>query len=92
MVVLAIHCGYKLVMNKKSSGFSYIEILITLTLFSVLIIVVLPTLLQGGRNMNFAETNYKGHLIAQEIMLITRDTIKDGENIESAITYHAILR
>jgi len=73
-------------MNKYRNGFSYIEILITLTLFSIMLIVILPTLLQGGRNLNFAESHYTGHLAAQEIMLITRDAILDGNDPELALS------
>ena len=76
-------------MVKKHSGFSYVEVIIALALFTIVIIAVLPTLLQAGRNLEFAENIYIGHLQAQEMMLVVRDAISDNDDIENAISAHA---
>ena len=65
-------------MNKKRGGFSYIEILLALGLFVILLAAVLPTLLQAVRNMGFATTYYQTHLLAHAIMLDIRDDLLDG--------------
>jgi len=71
-------------MNKKNTaGFSYVEILVALAMFFIMLSAVLPSLLQAGRNMEFAESYYVGHLSAQEIMLVVRDAILDGDDPQS---------
>ena len=65
-------------MNKRRGGFSYVEILVALGLFAIMLVAVLPMLLQAGRNMRFAETHYKDHLLAHAIMLDVRDDLLDG--------------
>ena len=56
------------------------EMLIALALLAIALVAVLPTLLQGGRNMEYAESHYRGHLIAQEIMLTARDALMNDVN------------
>lgn len=79
-------------MSKYRAGFSYLEILIALALFAIVLVAVLPTLLQAGRNMGYAESYYRGHLIAQELMLAVRDALVDGGDVEYAAFDHAQLR
>ena len=62
--------------TKSRAGFSYMEILIALALFAIALVAVLPTLLQAGRNLEYAESYYRGHLVAQEIMLTARDALQ----------------
>jgi len=66
-------------MSKSRAGFSYIEILLALALFAIALVAVLPTLLQSGRNLEYAESYYRGHLVAQEIMLTARDALINDE-------------
>lgn len=79
-------------MSKNRAGFSYIEVLIAMALFAVALVAVLPTLLQAGRNMEYAESHYIGHYTAHEIMLTVRDALIDGSNLEDAILTKAVLR
>jgi len=73
-------------MNKKSGGVSYIEMLIALSLFSVLLMAALPLLNQAGRNLAYAQDGYEAHLAAQGIMLAVRDALGEASslNISSA--------
>ena len=72
--------------QKKSRGFSYIEVIIALALFAIAMLAIIPALSQAGRNMIFAQETYASHLQAQRIMLATRDALADGNNpVESAI-------
>jgi len=76
--------------NKKKfcGGFSYVEILVALGLFSIMLAAVLPMLLQAGRNMRFAESHYIDHLLAQGMMLTVRDALLDHTSPQtSAATY-----
>jgi len=75
--------------NKRRGGFSYIEILIALALFAIMLIAVLPMLFQAGRNMRFAESNYRNHLLAQGMMLAVRDALVDGASSENAASIYA---
>jgi len=70
--------------NKLRGGFSYIEILIALALFAIMLMAVLPMVLQAGRNMRFAESNYRYHLMAQGMMLVVRDALLDGVTPQSS--------
>lgn len=67
-------------MMKNTRGFSYIEILVAMALFSIAMLAILPTLSQAGRNMSYARNAYSSHLQAQRIMLLVRDALKDGLN------------
>jgi prepilin-type N-terminal cleavage/methylation domain-containing protein len=60
---------------KTRKGFSYIEIIIALAIFAVLVLAALPLLNQAGRNLVYAEESYKAHLAAQGIMLAVRDAL-----------------
>jgi len=79
-------------MNKSRAGFSYVEILIALALFAIALVAILPTLLQAGRNLGYAESYYRGHLTAQELMFTVRDALIDGTDIEYTVFDHAQLR
>jgi len=70
--------------NKRQKGFSYIEILIAMALFSILIAVALPTLIQAARNMDISQEHYWHHLAAQSIMLAVRDSLLHGGILENA--------
>ena len=74
--------------NKRRGGFSYVEILIALALFAIMLMAVLPLLLQAGRNMRFAESNYRDHLLAQGMMFAVRDALlHDTPSREMASLY-----
>jgi len=79
-------------MSKTNGGFSYMEILIALALFAIVLVAVLPTLLQAGRNLEYAKSYYNGRLTAQEILLTVRDAIVNDDDICDAIAAHALLR
>jgi len=79
-------------MNKLRAGFSYMEILIALALFAIALVAVLPTLLQAGRNLGYAESYYRVHLTAQELMFAVRDALIDGDDVEHVAFSHAQLR
>ena len=68
-------------------GFSYIEILIALALFSIIFASSLMVINQSARNMAFARDGYAAHLAAQSLMLVTRETF---ENTGSAAIATAI--
>ncbi|MCL2198982.1 MAG: prepilin-type N-terminal cleavage/methylation domain-containing protein [Defluviitaleaceae bacterium] len=59
---------------KPRGGFSYIEMIIALSLFAVLILASLPLLNQAALNLGFAQDGYRAHLAAQSIMLAVRDS------------------
>lgn len=61
--------------TKRRGGFSFVEILVALGLFAILLTAILPSLLQAGRNMRFAETHYRGHRQANGMTLAIRDAI-----------------
>jgi prepilin-type N-terminal cleavage/methylation domain-containing protein len=64
----------------KTRGFSYIEIITALALFSILIMAALPLLNQAGRNLAFAQDGYAAHLAAQSLMLAVRDALGENKN------------
>ena len=73
---------------KKTRGFSYIEILLALALFSIAMLALIPALSHAGRNMVFAQEEYDGHLQAQRIMLIVRDALIDGTDPKARVQAH----
>ena len=75
--------------KKKYGGFSYVEILVALGLFAIMLAAVIPTLLQAGRNMRFAESHYSDHLLAQGMMLTVRDALLDRTNPQTAAIVYA---
>ena len=68
---------------KGSKGFSYVEILMALGLFALMLGVALPLMYQAGRNMSYAETSYINHLLAQEKLNIVRAAILDQQDINA---------
>jgi len=62
-------------MDKR--GFSYIEVLIALAIFSIALVAILPILAQSGRNQATANTHYAAHLQAQSLMYQVRHIITD---------------
>ena len=74
---------------KKNGGFSYVEIIIALALFAVVVVAVFPALLQAGRNLAYAQEHYISHLSAQNIMLAVRDALVDGVDPEAVAEEYA---
>ncbi|MCL1882237.1 MAG: type II secretion system GspH family protein [Defluviitaleaceae bacterium] len=70
---------------KGNRGFSYIEIIVALSLFAILVLAALPLIYQAGRNFAFAEGGYQAHLSAQGIMLAVRDS--QGETAARAAAF-----
>lgn len=68
-------------MNKKRRGFSYVEMIVALGVFAMVVAVALPTIHQAGRNMYFAENYYRDNLQAQSIMLTVRHALNNGQDI-----------
>jgi len=60
-------------MKKTGGGFSYLEVIIAMAVFSVLLMAVLPLVAQARRNMTYAREGYAAHLAAQNIMHSVRD-------------------
>lgn len=60
-----------------------------MALFTIMLMAVLPMLLQAGRNMRFAESNYRDHLMAQGMMLSVRDALLDGAPPRYAASMYA---
>jgi type II secretory pathway pseudopilin PulG len=60
--------------RKNRAGFSYMEMIIALSLFSMLLMTALPLLNQAGRNMEAAQAGYKAHLSAQSLLLTLRES------------------
>ena len=75
--------------NKARAGFSYMEVLIALALFTIALIVALPVLTMSGRNLAYAQDTYAAHLAAQRLMLIARDALADGVDPVSMTVQHA---
>jgi type II secretory pathway component PulJ len=76
-----------------TGGFSYIEILIAVTLFAILLVAVLPIISQASRNMAYAQDRYEAHLWAHNLMLIIREELElhiDAAAINRAETRTAI--
>ena len=74
---------------KKTRGFTYIEVIIALALFSIAMLAIVPTLSQAGHNITFAMEAYDGHLQAQRIMLTVRGALMDGADPEVRAIQHA---
>lgn len=75
---------------KNRKGFSYMEMVIALSLFSILVIAALPLLHQAGRNLAFAQDGHNAHLAAQSIMLAVRDAKSEaGQTPQSVATAYA---
>ena len=98
MRVIFIHTNtveiwYTPPMNKKTRGFSYIEVIIALALFAIAMLAIIPALTQAGRNMQFAEGAYAGHLQAQRLMLVVRSSLANNRTPDeiraAAISYAA---
>jgi len=60
---------------KQRGGFSYIEVIIALALFIIVMAAVLPVLNQAALNARFAREGYGAHLYARHIMLRVRDAL-----------------
>jgi type II secretory pathway pseudopilin PulG len=82
--------------RRAEGGFSYIEVIIAVTLFVIALATILPALSQAGRNLAFAQSGYDAHLRAQSLMLIVRSALETGEALtavtragEAAHAYHA---
>jgi type II secretory pathway component PulJ len=60
---------------KRGGGFSYMEMLIALGIFALLLMAALPLLNQAGRNLAFAQDGYASHLAAQSLMLSLRESL-----------------
>jgi len=75
--------------NKKTRGFSYVEVIIALALFAIAMLAVIPVLSQAGRNLFFAMDAYDGHLQAQRTMLAVRGALVDGADITERIAQQA---
>jgi len=75
--------------NKHCKGLSYLEVLIALALFAIVLAAVLPSLLQARRNMEIASSFYRGNLQAQGMMLAVRDAIAIGNNPQLAASHYA---
>ncbi|MCL2216762.1 MAG: hypothetical protein FWB91_07045 [Defluviitaleaceae bacterium] len=61
--------------RKKLGGFSYIEILVALALFSIIFASAIAMLGQSRRNLVYAQEGYAAHLAAHRLMLATRDAL-----------------
>ena len=73
-------------------GFSYIEILISLALFSIIFASSIMVINQSARNMAFARDGYVAHLAAQSLMLATRDAFESTGNAATTISNYAYQR
>ena len=60
------------------------EMIIALGLFTMMLAVILPMLLQARRNMGFAQSNYQDHLLAHNMMLQVTDALRSGASPQAA--------
>ena len=75
---------------KKTKGFSYVEVIIAMALFAIALLAIIPALSQAGRNMQFAQEAYAGHLQAQRIMLDVRNALmEDDADLKAAVARYA---
>ncbi|MDR1665213.1 MAG: type II secretion system GspH family protein [Clostridiales bacterium] len=63
---------------KSNRGFSYIEVLIALAIFCIVLLSVLPTVAKAGADSRAAADGYRAQLCAQEILLVARDALNAG--------------
>ncbi|MCL2365131.1 MAG: type II secretion system GspH family protein [Defluviitaleaceae bacterium] len=77
-------------MNKH--GFSYIEILVALAIFSIALVAVLPVLAHSGRNQATAYTHYAAHLQAQHLMHHVRHALTVDDQTGAATLSDALLQ
>jgi prepilin-type N-terminal cleavage/methylation domain-containing protein len=73
----------------NTKGFSYIEVLMALAVLSILLIPLFPAMTQAGQNAAAARDGYTAHLRAQEIMLIVKDAVSDGEDPQPLVAAYA---
>ena len=66
----------------KSKGISYVEVLVAMGLLVILLAGALPMLQQAGRNMQFAQSHYEGHLLAQSMAIHIRMGLENGQSPE----------
>jgi len=71
--------------KKNSKGFSYVEVILAMALFSIAMLAIIPTLSQAGRNLVFAEDAYASHLHAQRLMITIRAELLAGRDPEAAV-------
>jgi type II secretory pathway pseudopilin PulG len=77
---------------KGTSGFSYIEIIVSLALFSIALVAVLPVLSQASRNLAYAQDVYAAQLRAHNLLFIVRDALTDGHDPEPAARQYSQAR
>ncbi len=66
-------------------GFSYIETLIALAIFSIALLSLLPLFSQAQRNGAYSREAYAVQLHAQGIMAVAREAAVNGEDIEGSV-------
>ena len=76
--------------HKLTGGFSYIEVLIAMALFFIVLAAALPALSAAGRNLAYAQNHYSAHLQAQRMMLAIREALHKDEDLELAATAIAL--
>ena len=69
---------------RKKNGFSYIEILVALALFSTVLLVALPLTLAVVQNLGAAESRGQKNLAASGMALAVRDSIARNKNVTSS--------
>ena len=75
--------------KKQNSGLSYIELTIAFALFIIMAAATFSTLLQAGRNLELAKSNYIAYRGAESIMLAVRDAVSDGAGRETWVNIAA---
>ena len=60
---------------KLKNGFTYIDVVVAMAIFSIAAMAVFAVLSQSFNNMNIARERHEAHLSAQSIMLIARDSV-----------------
>ena len=69
---------------KARGGFSFVEIIISFSIFLLLVAVSLPLVNTAARNLAFARDGYEAHLAAGRLLQSARSTLTTGRDLRSA--------
>jgi type II secretory pathway pseudopilin PulG len=73
---------------KRTSGMSYMEIVVATALFAILLAGALAVLAQTARGLTFAQDAYEAHLKAQRVLHIAREIYPAIPAIAGATVEH----
>ena len=78
----------KITLIRTKKGFTYIEVLIALAIFIIVLLPLFPVFAKAGRDTSTAQAGYLAWLAAQEIMLQVKDAAENGFTSEITTKLH----